>query len=275
MVEVEEKRTGSLNFGAGFSTVESIVGFAELTQGNFDVTNWPTFTGGGQKFRARVQIGSQRQGFRPFSDRALFPGSPSLARRRAVLPRGQLPQRCVQSAELWVLARGAKAARALHGDQSASTGSRKSTFSMWRRTPHDLIKAEKGARTKSQITTSLEFDTRDNPFLSRKGQRVVLTPFISGGFLGGDDQLVGFDLEASQYFHLPYDLILLLNAEIAGVNTWGDGDRVPISDRLFLGGPNNLRGFDYRDVGPKDENSEPLGGKTLARATVELTVSNH
>ncbi len=33
-----------------------------------------------------------------------------------------------------------------------------------------------------------------------------------------------------------------------------------------------MRGFEYRDVGPKDRNGEPLGGKTLARATVELTV---
>ncbi|MBA2743758.1 MAG: outer membrane protein assembly factor BamA, partial [Chthoniobacterales bacterium] len=52
-VQVEEKRTGSFNFGAGFSTIDSIVGFAEITQGNFDLMNWPNFTGAGQKFRAR------------------------------------------------------------------------------------------------------------------------------------------------------------------------------------------------------------------------------
>ena len=62
-VEVEEKRTGSLNFGAGFSTVDSFVGFVELTQGNFDIMNWPTFTGGGQKFRLRIQAGQQRKDF--------------------------------------------------------------------------------------------------------------------------------------------------------------------------------------------------------------------
>src|SRR5438552_12721426 len=42
---VQEKRTGSLRFGAGFSTVDSLVGFIELTQGNFDLMNWPSFTG--------------------------------------------------------------------------------------------------------------------------------------------------------------------------------------------------------------------------------------
>ena len=45
----------------------------------------------------------------------------------------------------------------------------------------------------------------------------------------------------------------------------------PIFERLFLGGANNLRGFDYRDVGPKDENGEPLGGDTSFYFTAELS----
>src|SRR5881394_1574464 len=60
---VQEKRTGSLSFGGGFSTVDQLVGFAELTQGNFDLFNWPSFTGGGQKFRLRIQYGTQRKDF--------------------------------------------------------------------------------------------------------------------------------------------------------------------------------------------------------------------
>ena len=60
-IEVEEKRTGALNFGAGFSTVDNLVGFVELTQGNFDLPNWPNFTGGGQKFRIKIQYGTQRR----------------------------------------------------------------------------------------------------------------------------------------------------------------------------------------------------------------------
>src|SRR2546426_1373195 len=60
---VQEKRTGSLSFGGGFSTVDQLVGFAELTQGNFDLFNWPSFTGGGQKFRLRLQYGTERKDF--------------------------------------------------------------------------------------------------------------------------------------------------------------------------------------------------------------------
>src|SRR5207249_12221191 len=63
MILVQEKRTGSFSFGGGFSTIDQLVGFAELSQGNFDLLNWPTFTGGGQTFRLRVQYGTQRKDF--------------------------------------------------------------------------------------------------------------------------------------------------------------------------------------------------------------------
>ncbi len=62
-VIVEEKRTGSFNFGAGFSTIDSLVGFAELQQSNFDLFNWPSFVGGGQRFRIRGQYGLERRDF--------------------------------------------------------------------------------------------------------------------------------------------------------------------------------------------------------------------
>jgi outer membrane protein insertion porin family len=131
---------------------------------------------------------------------------------------------------------------------------------------------EAGSETKSQITPSIVFDTRDNPFLSRRGTRVLFTPFISGGPLGGNTQIYGFSLEAAQFFHLWKDSILQLQGAIATVDTWGGGNEVRIYDRLFLGGSNDLRGFNFRDVSPRDISGEPLGGQSLARATAEYTV---
>jgi outer membrane protein insertion porin family len=141
---------------------------------------------------------------------------------------------------------------------------------------------------KSEVLTSLVFDRRDNPLLTRTGQRISFSPFVAGGFLGGDTQIYGGDVEASQYFHLPWDLIFVLNAEAAVVETWDSPttvtvpnskphkppvtvSAVPIFDRLFLGGSNNLRGFAFRDVGPRDQHGEPLGGDSMARVTAELT----
>jgi len=117
----------------------------------------------------------------------------------------------------------------------------------------------------------LTYDTRDSLFLTRHGERIDLSVYVAGGFLGGNTDIYGFDLEAAKYFLLPWDTILTIHGEIASVSTWAGGDEVPIFDRLYLGGANNLRGFKFRDVGPKDENGEPIGGGTLAEFTVEYT----
>src|SRR5439155_18763411 len=63
LVAVKEGTTGHLSFGAGFSSVDSILGFVEVTQGNFDLFNPPWFMGGGQKLRLKVQIGARREDF--------------------------------------------------------------------------------------------------------------------------------------------------------------------------------------------------------------------
>ncbi|MEP6809117.1 MAG: outer membrane protein assembly factor BamA [Chthoniobacterales bacterium] len=269
-VQVEEKRTGSLNFGAGFSTVDNIVGFIELTQGNFDLFNWPNFTGGGEKFRARLQLGTSRKDVivsltEPyFMDRQLSVGGQVFYNEANFLSS-------VYDQRNYGFALNAR--RGIGRFMSASIEYRLENIQIFNVSSNasNSIGIERGTRTKSAITTSLIYDTRDNPFLTHRGTRIVLTPYVAGGFLGGNTQIFGFDLEASQYFHLPYDMILLFNGEIAGVDTWGNGDRVPIFDRLFLGGANNLRGFDFREVGPKDATGEPVGGRTLSRGTIELT----
>src|SRR4029079_1532579 len=75
----------------------------------------------------------------------------------------------------------------------------------------EFIQSQKGSSVESKLLSSVVFDSRDNPLLSRRGQRVTLSPMIAGGFLGGDVQIYAFDLEGSQYFRLPKDTILLIN----------------------------------------------------------------
>jgi len=149
-------------------------------------------------------------------------------------------------------------------------------------TASEAIQSQAGSTLESKVFGSLVFDTRDNPLLSRRGQRITFSPYITGTFLGGDIQVYGLDLEASQYFHLPWDTILLINGEIATVSHYSGGNRqfvsinglpsgVPLYERLYLGGSNNLRGFPFREVGPQDQNGEPTGGQSMARTTIEWT----
>jgi outer membrane protein insertion porin family len=289
-VSVDEKRTGSLNFGAGYSTVDSLVGFVELTQGNFDILNWPGLTGGGQKFRARVQYGSTRQDFTVgltepyFLDRRLSLGGEAYYHEADFLSSVYDQRNYGFALEM---------RKPIGSYMALSLGYRLEDidiFNVAGGASADILD-ESGSTVKSMVTPSLVIDRRDNPFLTRRGQRITVTPYVAGGPLGGDIQIYGFDVQASQYFHLPLDMILLFNGEVAGVNTWGGPEtktvtvftgnppvasteeisNVRIFDRLFLGGSNDLRGFAFRDVGPKDIHGEPIGGQSLARGTVELT----
>jgi len=269
---VEEKRTGSFNFGAGFSSIDSLIGFAEVTQGNFDVTRWPYFTGGGQKFRMRMQYGLRRKDFiialtEPyFLDYKISVGGEIFYRDASFVSD-------VYDERRYGFALNAR--KAITDFTYMRFGYRLENIGIHNvdEDVSDEIKKEEGDKLKSQLTFGITYDTRDSVFLTRKGERINFDTFVSGGFLGGDIQTYGLSLEATKYILLPGDTILTLNGEVATVQDWGGSGNggVPIYDRLYLGGSNNLRGFRYRDVGPKDNNGEPIGGKNLARLTVEYT----
>ena len=269
-ITVEEKRTGSLNFGAGFSSIDNLLGFTEVTQSNFDITNFHGFTGGGQKFRMRATYGTSRKDFivsltEPyFLDRKVSLGGELFYRDASFVSSVYDERRIGFDLE---------ARKAINDFTAVRMGYRIEDVTI-----HDVdagasqeIRSAEGSLLQSQLSAGITYDTRDSYMLTRKGQRVDLQTYVAGGFLGGDVEIYGFSLEGSQFFSLPWDTILLFNAEIANVSTWGGGDNVPIFDRLYLGGPNNMRGFRFRDVGPKDENGEPIGGNSLIRATVEYT----
>ena len=270
-MQVQEKRTGALNFGAGFSSIESLIGFVELTQGNFDLLNYPTFTGAGQKFRLRIQTGTESQNYvlsltDPYFLDQRFSLGGDLFYREASFLSVEYNQR---NYGFTIDAR-----RPLLPFLALNVNYRLEEIDIFDVAfgASPTIVAEAGNHLKSQIGAILNYDTRDSVFLTRHGHRVVLTPFLAGGFLGGNIQTYGFDLQAAQYFLFPYDIILTLDGGVGVISTWGSGTSVPIFDRLYLGGANNLRGFDFRDVGPKDINGEPIGGNTSARITVEVTM---
>ena len=268
-VLVQEKRTGSLSFGAGFSSVDNLVGQVELTQSNFDITNFHGFTGGGQRFRILLEYGVTRKDFvlsllEPyFLDTRLAVGGEIFYHESNFISNDY-----TQTNYGFDLNVRRSLGRFFAGSleyrfEDVDIGDINSDSA--------ILEQESGSRTRSSVRGTLTYDTRDSVFLTRRGSRVDFSPFIAGSILGGQTKDFGFDLTASQYFPLPLDGILLLNGELATVDTYDGGDRVPINDRLYLGGPNNLRGFNFRKVGPLDYKGNPVGGRSLARFTVETT----
>ncbi len=263
-ITVTEKPTGTVNFGAGFSSIDSLVGFVDVTQSNFDLRNWPSMTGAGQKFRANLRYGTQRRDFLIGLTEPWFMG------RRLALG-GELYYR-----DLFFLSD--------YWDQSEYGGDiflRKpiGKFAYVRgeyrlqnitispdSDASPTLQSEEGSFVQSTFAGTVVHDTRDSLFLPRNGHK------LSGGLdysgLGGDVETYGMQLSGSQYFDLPFDTILSV---VGALNSVDGSGNVPIFEREFLGGANNLRGFDYREVGPKDINGEAIGGQTSWYTTVEYT----
>ncbi len=263
-INVTERPTGTFNFGAGFSSIDNFVGFVEVTQTNFDIGNWPGLTGAGQRFRAAARVGTERKDFivsltEPwFLDRPLALGGEVFFRELTFLSDdfdqtnygGAINLRKRIGEHSHIQAEYKLQSVEIDVDSDASP----------------VILAEDGEFLQSIIGLDYIHDTRDDIFLPRAGHRVNVGAAYSG--LGGDVEATHFDLGAVQFVNLPFDTILSFQGHFHSVS----GDDVPIFERQFLGGANNLRGFDFRDVGPKDETGEPIGGQTSGWASAELTV---
>ncbi len=269
--EVDEARTGQLMAGAGFSSIDNVIGFVEIAQNNFDLLGWPYFTGGGQRARIRTQIGSRR------SDVDISFVEPWFLDRQLSLEVDLFrSDKRFLSREFDQLDMGGRIglSRALgtHNRVRISYGFEEITIRNISDDASDIIRAEEGRRNKSSVTLSLIHDSRDSFFIPTRGNRSSLSFMVAGGPLQGDTDIYSMEARTSQFFPLWFNHVFSIRGSAATVDRYGDSDRVPIFDRLFMGGPRNVRGFRFRDVGPKDQFGEPVGGRTSAFLSAEYTV---
>ncbi|EIP97657.1 outer membrane protein assembly complex, YaeT protein [Opitutaceae bacterium TAV1] len=281
-IAVREGRTGNLTFGAGFSTLDSVILFAEVSQSNFDLFHRKSlFQGDGQKFRLRLQVGSRSNeailSFEEpwFLERELALGF-SLYRTSTDYDN-QLYNEVRTGANVYLRKRLIELIEGKIGYTIEQVEMRDiDSDAPWN------LKAEEGKQDVSKLTFTLLRDTRDRLINTSRGNRVEFTTTYAGGALGGDADYYGLELRASQYI----PTFETLNQVLSVIGRVGviDGDYVPYFDQYFLGGPSTLRGFEYRQVGPKqgdgiydhtpsgtDGNGEPMGGKSYGMLSIEYT----
>jgi outer membrane protein insertion porin family len=279
-VQVKEKPTGQFTAGVGFSSVDALVGYAELSQGNFDYRTWPPI-GAGQKFKIRAQLGTQRNDLdisfvEPwFMNRKLSLGLDLYHRENRFFSDAYEQQNDGGRISL-----GKPLSRFTRG----SLGYTIEQFDVYDvdASASQAIKNEEGRRIKSGLEYTWTLDTRDRFFNPTRGNRTTVSPYVAGGLLGGETDLFGARIRSTQFWPLPGGLILNVRGQAESVEAFGAskddaaanpdsvGEGVPIFDRLFLGGSYTLRGYEFRDVGPQDA-GDPVGGNSMAFATAEVT----
>lgn len=269
--DVEEKSTGAITFGAGFSSVDNLIGFVEFSQGNFDLYDWRTFRGGGQKLKIRLSVGSEREDFdfswiEPwFLNRRLSLGLNAFWREASYLSDEYDQRTAGGTVTLGKALTAFDRVNLTYGLQDISIDNVKTNASAW-------IFEEEGGRLKSYGTVELVRETRDNFFVSTRGFRGSVAATLAGGPFGGETDNYEFTARGSQYFPLWFGHVINFRGGASMVEEYGDSDRVPIFDRQFLGGPRSVRAFKYRKVGPKDEEGEARGGRSSAWVTAEYTI---
>jgi outer membrane protein insertion porin family len=280
-VTVTEGRTGNLTFGAGFGSVESAVVYVELSQGNFDLFNWRSgFRGDGQKFRFRASLGtSSNQILIAFEEPWLF------EQRLAFGVELFRTESDYNSSDYNELRTGFELylRRRLFELVEARMSYRlelvdifdvdMGTYPAAKDGIADVFQAAAGEEIVSKAGLTLLRDNRDSLMFTRNGNRTTLLSEFAG--LGGDVSYL--KLEGRTAHFIPtFDTLeqtFSVVSRIGSVAPYGDSDQVPFYDRFYLGGPDTLRGFDHRDVGPRDADDpdESIGGNSYGMVSFEYS----
>ena len=293
-VDVEEKDTGKFTLGAGINSDAGLVAFAEIDQGNFDLFHPPYFTGGGQKVRLLVQLGTEQQDYELDFTEPWF-----LNRKLALgvsLYRNQLdyesPNNIYDESRT-----GARFSltRALGSDFLIGSVSYtiedvgiqlNSGWHDWEpnfpngyispNVPSDIL-SQTGDHLFHRLGASLAYDTRNSSKLPNHGQRTELDP----EFDLGDTTFYKLEAKSEWYFPGVFKGHVLEVLGRAGIADSLSGTDVPFYDRYYLGGLYSLRGFGFRDIGPRDPTygsinpnmpDEPIGGDSFWFGSLEYSI---
>ena len=283
VVNVEEGRTGHVSFGVGFSTLEKAMMFAEFRQGNFDIMRWRSphrLQGDGQKFRLRLKLGARSNEVRLaleepwFMNRRVAAGF-ELFREKSDYYSSYYDEmragfEVYFRKRLFELVEGRLFYR-LEDVIISDIGIGVPGFII-NDPKYDLLKNEID-RTISKVGLSLTRDTRNSILFPSEGSIVTLRKEFAGGPFGGDADYGRFELQGAKFFETftPMEQVLSIVGRTGTLGRFDGKDAdVPFFEKFFLGGPYNLRGWDYREAGPQVL-KEPNGGNSYSYLSAEYT----
>jgi outer membrane protein insertion porin family len=106
---------------------------------------------------------------------------------------------------------------------------------------------------RSEITPSVSYNSTNSYFMATRGSSLNFSSAVSGGILGGDFNMIRTLLE---YRHFIPDKWLSNKHNTFAFRLFGEhiqsygNSSVLFSDRFFIGGESDIRGFDVRSISP-------------------------
>ena len=257
-VQVQERSTGEITLGAGYSSSIGALADISIRERNF--------IGTGQDLRLSTKIGQREQSLdfsytEPyFLDKNVSAGLDLEKKENDLQTESSYDRNSLGMAlrmgypltEHWSQRWKYK----LREDKVTNIGSSAS----------QVIREQEGAFITSSIGQWLIYDTRDNKFSPKKGSIFAYSNEIAG--IGGDTDIVSNRVKGAVYYPITDDIVGSVRAGAGYV--FGVDDDVRIINRFFMGG-DNLRGFDTAGVGPRDSsNGDAVGGNWYYRASFQI-----
>jgi outer membrane protein insertion porin family len=253
-----ERKTGTLSLGAGYSSVEGLVGFLQVSQNNL--------FGNGQAVSAQWDFGDRKSSYSlSFTEPWLMDKPISFGvdiyrtlRTQAYNSQGYDQTSTGGSLRLGYTLDDVWKVFSTYRYQSDETSNVSSS----------LVGIIGGVENISSITPSLVRDTRDNIFDASRGSYNILSVQLAGAYLGGDKHFYKPVYDSRVFFTTPAifgqrwmnNFVLGLHGRVgyatpydsgyAGARAGGSGSGdVPISERFFMGGTDTVRGYYERSLG--------------------------
>ncbi len=149
-----------------------------------------------------------------------------------------------------------------------------------------------GNFTQSKISPSFVHNTTDNPLFPFRGKRYTTSFDVAGGILGGTVNYYKPTVEAVWYLPISRTTNFGFRTMFSWLQGYADsriiegeidentGDiifdvqqtGIPFYERFFLGGENQIRGYDIRTVGPRDPLGRFIGGNKMMLFNVEYYI---
>lgn len=250
-VEVKEKSTGSFQVGFGFSSVESFIFTAQVTQNNF--------LGWGQTVSLSAQLSSLRQLLQlSFYDPYFFDTDFifSLDLYRTQIDQFDFTREALGGSvglgyHIWddVIA-SVGYTREWVDASPGGTGTGPNAGVINTNTAPLFGRFRTGTQITSSARLSIAWDKRDNRLFPTKGFYQFASAEFAPEFLGGDLNYVRYTAFSRFYFPLPFGAVFKTNLTVGYIGNLDPTRRLPVSELFYLGGINSVRGYTLNSISP-------------------------
>jgi translocation and assembly module TamA len=129
---------------------------------------------------------------------------------------------------------------------------------------------EDGTYFIAALPGQIGYDRSNNLLDPTRGFRLVarVSPEVSQKAKGGFDHYVRTLFDGSVYYPAGDSLTIAARARVGSI-VGAARDQIAPSRRLYAGGGGSVRGFGYQELGPRDIDNDPIGGRSLNEFALE------